>query len=92
MPLNCPLCYLDECRGCRHFTENKCYSSLPARSVSEILTIEERLELLEKSPPESEPIPKRLLDRLQQIEGKLLFFESKLNEHLDKKQGYAKYD
>ena len=55
MPLNCPMDFLehDACRGCRFHHDGGCRSNLPIlQKLSDILTIEERLSLLERQEPQ----------------------------------------
>ncbi len=52
--INCPLPFGDEmlCQECRYNSDDKCWWFFPSRPLSEILTVEERLEV--KSLPQPE--------------------------------------
>lgn len=95
MPENCPIeCYHYpsnlECDDCWH--REGAYCPLAKMKITEVMTTEERITRLEKHDEErSEPaINRALLKRLQQLEGRMVFNENKLNEHIDaskKKKG-----
>ena len=50
MPLNCPLPFGEtrQCQGCRYCTSGKCWWFFPALDLTEILTVQERLAVLEE--------------------------------------------
>ena len=95
MPENCPLeCYVYpsnlECDDCWHNEDGYC--PIAKMKITDVMTIEERIERLEKHDKEkSTPeINRALLKRLQQLEGRMVFNENKLNTHIDlsmKKKG-----
>ena len=89
MPENCPLeCYIYpnnlKCDDCWHNEDGYC--PIAKMKITDVMTIEERIERLEKHDKEkSTPeINRALLKRLQQLEGRMVFNENKLNEHIDR--------
>jgi len=51
VPVNCPLPYRyddENCEGCRYLSDNRCWYTFPSRSINEILTPHERIDMLER--------------------------------------------
>lgn len=102
MPLNCPLftsAYLsyfaryNACLGCGKRHENECWADLPiARSLSDILTIEERVAILEDR-KEVPPVNIVTMSRkdYQQLQRLLLLLEERINSHIDRTEGNKDY-
>ena len=85
MPYNCPKQYpeYNACLGCRHQHESDCWANLPVvLKLSEILTMEERVSILEDR--EETPavnvvtITKKDYQQLQRL---LLSLQEKLDSH-----------
>lgn len=96
MPENCPIaCYhypneLD-CDECRNNINGRC--TIERKSIFEIMTLEERIERMERwrenLEADNPPTPKQW-DRLEQLEGRVLYLQKTINEHIDiskKKRG-----
>jgi len=91
MPLNCPRNFLkyNDCLDCRHRHENKCWFNVPiVQKLSDILTIEERIAILEDR-KEVPPVDIVTISRqdYQQLQRLLLLLEEKINSHIDKTKG-----
>lgn len=85
MPINCPIPFgaNRDCEGCRSFTDEMCYfNSLNPRPVSEILTTNERLELLERTQEHIIP-PKRYY---QELKAQLNSIYTKLDKACSKRK------
>ncbi len=88
MPLNCSLHFslYNDCLSCRYLHENECWAKLPvARKLTDILTIEERIAILEDR-REIPPVDIVTITRkdYQQLQRLILSLEEKLNTHIDK--------
>jgi len=98
MPINCPLRF-DEtmlCGECRYlFDGDKCNWFFPARPIKEILTLDERMERLEKEGVKVEHIhfhshlSKKEWAEMEQTRWRSLYALSEINKHIDasKKKG-----
>ncbi len=92
MPLNCPDYppgNYSDCLSCRHRHKNECwYLAMYPRKLRGILTVEERLAILEDnaSPPvtQSEWTGNQW-DYVQQLKGQVVFLTKKVNELLARK-------
>ena len=84
MPSNCPakIPQYNYCYICLHVYKDECwFNSLVPRKLSDILTTDERLTLLEDRPE----MPRVIADRdYQSLKDCLLLLEEKLNSHIDK--------
>ena len=47
MPINCPINIEGSCKGCRNFTDDSCWWHTPHMPIVELLTIDEKLELID---------------------------------------------
>ena len=88
MPLNCPVCYPYECKGCRYLWEDKCNYYMPARPLTEILTTNERITLLERQPQPQAIGYKQLNNRFDRWMGLVVKLQKDINKHLDKTKEY----
>lgn len=99
-PINCPLAFegaCDEPIACHHYSDNKCtyFYMLPPKPLSEILTVEERLDKLEKVFEDIEMrVPFRAMTSLRRnmdnLKGQMIHTENKLNDHLDEPKKKAR--
>ena len=84
MPLNCPLGIprYNYCATCRHRSDDECSANaLYPIKLKDILTLDERLALIEDRPE----MPSVTDDRdYQSLRDRLLLLEEKLNSHIDK--------
>lgn len=95
MPLNCPLNLDGLCDGCRYLwrdprqhLEKTCNWHSPPMPLAELLTTDERLQKLESLFEDlSFKIPSRAFhqfrDELEQVKGRQIHIENKIQEHLD---------
>ena len=98
MPLECPRFARDyntyfskynACLDCRYRHDNECwYHVRDSRKLADILTINERVAILEdrKETPEVNIVTMTKQD-YQQLQRLLLTLHEKLNSHIDKTQG-----
>ncbi len=91
MPLTCPLVILpyDACSGCRQLHNKECWANpLVPLKLSGILTLEERVAILEDRPEppmtQSEWTGNQW-DYVQQLKGQVVFLTNKVNELLARK-------
>ncbi len=101
MPLECPRFILEyntyfskynACLDCRNRHDNQCwYNIKSSRNLSDILTIEERINMLEdkQEVPEINIVTITKHD-YQQLQRLLLSLQEKLNSHIEKTQGKNK--
>lgn len=94
--INCPIDREMLCQECRYNFGEKCWWFFPARPLSEILTNEERLDMLEErgvAPPikvfpryiiPSKVIFAKLFGRIEQLEGQTKYLHNKLTEKIAK--------
>ena len=88
MPLNCPNYWLEynACLSCRSRVDNRCcFSTNSPRKLSDILTVEERVSILEDKggvpPVDIVTISRADYQQLQRL---LLLLEEKINKHIEK--------
>ncbi len=85
MPLECPngFAQYNACLSCGYRHENECWTSKPFRALRDILTIEDRICLLEdrKEVPEVNIVTMTHKD-YQQLQRLLLSLQEKLYNHL----------
>jgi len=94
MPLNCPRNIPDYnyCLHCGSRHGNECWVNLPvSQKLADILTIEERIAILEdrKEVPEVN-IVTITKDDLQQLQRLLLHLQEKLDSHISKEKRFTK--
>ena len=89
MPVKCPMQFLDSlCEECPRLTtydnEECCAWFFPARKLTEILTLEERIDRLEIR-YKNVITPKPFLSRkvIDQAMGRIIHLGNKLYEHID---------
>ena len=95
MPLECPaftqdynytFSGYDACLDCRYQHDNECWYYIKAsRKLSDILTIKERLDVLEDR-KEIQPVfnPRPVDREIDQLKAGFLHLQNKINKHLDK--------
>jgi len=92
MPLECPIALPGSCTGCMNLSEdNCCYCFFPRRPISEFLTDNERIEMLEAKREVSAPWTQRQQDQLRQLQGHINFVENKVNKIFERRNRYARY-
>ena len=86
MPKHCPEHHWYACTECRNLHDGKCYYHTTATPIVDILTIEERVELLEQA-EHKEYVPPNILSRFQQLQAQFNNLENKVNKLPIKKVG-----
>lgn len=93
MPIYCPQDFSRCDNICRYRYQKQCYWFQPPQPLSEIFTLSERIEELEKNQapvPEAEWTHKQY-DEVQQLKGRLLFLENKVMEMRATKRKKGRY-
>lgn len=102
MPLECPsftqdynyaYSHYNACSDCRYRHDDECwYHIKAARKLSDILTTNERLAILEDK-KEIQPVfkPRPVDKEIDQLKGMVLYLQNKVNNLTDKKRK-SKYD
>lgn len=89
MPINCPKLRSEynACLSCRHRQGNECWANYPAViRLSDILTIGERVSIIEDRKEASEPAwDTSQWDYVLQLKGQVVFLTNKVNELLTRK-------
>jgi len=89
MPKHCPEHHWYACTECHNLHDGKCYYYTPVIPIVDILTIEERVEILEQA-EHKEYVPPNILSRFQQLQVQMNSLESKVNKLPIEKVGERK--
>lgn len=88
MPVNCPIPLAGLCTGCFKNVDDKCAWFFPWRSLREILTPDERIDMLEeKIASFKQLVPSYVLAEIRRdlnnTQGMLAHFQEQFNKHME---------
>jgi len=91
LPENCPILTGPEsaCNQCSWYRDDYC-SATGGGLFKDILTVEERLERLERKPRPEKAWSKKQWKAVEQIVARMNYLDKKYNEHLDKSKSKRK--
>lgn len=91
MAINCPLRpsspdypEATDCLSCFNNRDGKCHWFYPGKPLNQILTVEERLTILERQTKPETPVASPTFQMLDQLKGLVMDLQNRLNDHVDR--------